>query len=319
MRVAVIGKGGSGKTSISTALVKYSADNYTKLLAVDADVNAHLGEYIGFGKVEKHIGDEFTPLADYLFKNKPKGNYPIIGTIPPTLDSNFIRLSEVDPILNEYAKHQNNVFYLSTGTYKTEDLGDSCFHAKLNSLELFMHHLLDKEDELVVIDSAAGIDTVATSMFIVPDITFFVVEPTNESLSVYQDYLDVLKDRIDKYKLKVVPIVNKVEDEADLDFVKAKLKTDEVISFSFDKNLIRFEQGDHSSFSKFLEKHAKQIGEMDKLIRQQVRDYDNYYQAVLDIFRSECNAWANKTFGGDFSNLIDANFSYQKLTLTQNV
>jgi CO dehydrogenase maturation factor len=54
--IAVAGKGGNGKTSITTLIIRYLLDqNLTPILAVDADANANLGESLGL-KVADTLG-----------------------------------------------------------------------------------------------------------------------------------------------------------------------------------------------------------------------------------------------------------------------
>jgi len=55
--IAMAGKGGTGKTTISALLIKYLlARKYTPVLAVDADANANLNELLGL-KVESTLGE----------------------------------------------------------------------------------------------------------------------------------------------------------------------------------------------------------------------------------------------------------------------
>lgn len=49
MKIAVAGKGGSGKTTISGTLVRMLAANGRQVLAIDADPNPNLGIAIGLG------------------------------------------------------------------------------------------------------------------------------------------------------------------------------------------------------------------------------------------------------------------------------
>ena len=54
--IAVAGKGGSGKTSISALIVRYLVKNGKgPILAVDADPNANLGESLGLN-VQQTVG-----------------------------------------------------------------------------------------------------------------------------------------------------------------------------------------------------------------------------------------------------------------------
>ncbi len=55
--IAVAGKGGTGKTTLSSLIIRSLVKNEkTPVLAVDADPNSNLGETLGL-KVEKTIGD----------------------------------------------------------------------------------------------------------------------------------------------------------------------------------------------------------------------------------------------------------------------
>ena len=49
MKIAVMGKGGSGKTTISGVLSRVLAQGGHKVLAVDADTNPNLGISLGLG------------------------------------------------------------------------------------------------------------------------------------------------------------------------------------------------------------------------------------------------------------------------------
>ncbi|MFC1912641.1 AAA family ATPase [Chloroflexota bacterium] len=56
LNIAVAGKGGSGKTSVASLIIRYLRKNgKTPILAIDADSNANLGESLGLN-VEQTIG-----------------------------------------------------------------------------------------------------------------------------------------------------------------------------------------------------------------------------------------------------------------------
>jgi CO dehydrogenase maturation factor len=64
MNIAVAGKGGTGKTSIATLVIRYLTKNGMKpLLAIDADANANLGESLGLS-VEQTVGSIIASFND---------------------------------------------------------------------------------------------------------------------------------------------------------------------------------------------------------------------------------------------------------------
>jgi len=70
--IAVAGKGGSGKTSISGLIIRYLKKNGKEpILAVDADPNANLGESLGFS-IKQTIGSIIASFNDEKI-NIPSG------------------------------------------------------------------------------------------------------------------------------------------------------------------------------------------------------------------------------------------------------
>ena len=61
MKIALTGKGGVGKTTITACLSRYYADKGFNVLAVDADPDANLG--LALGMSEEMI-DSITPISE---------------------------------------------------------------------------------------------------------------------------------------------------------------------------------------------------------------------------------------------------------------
>jgi len=47
MKIAFIGKGGSGKTTVTSLFAQFLAERRLPVLAIDADINQHLAQAIG--------------------------------------------------------------------------------------------------------------------------------------------------------------------------------------------------------------------------------------------------------------------------------
>ena len=157
MRVSFFGKGGSGKTTVSSSFISYLLKKKENVLAIDADMNVHLAKV--FDMPVNIISKENEEIVKFL---EPNRNIPIIGTTPPIKDSKFIKVSKEDSFLKKYATFKDNLMLLTVGTYTLENVGSDCYHSKLNTLELIYHRLLDTNKDYVVTDSTAGIDSLGT-------------------------------------------------------------------------------------------------------------------------------------------------------------
>ncbi len=52
MKIAFVGKGGSGKTTLSSLFIRHLAAEGAPVVAVDADINQHLGAALGLDEAE---------------------------------------------------------------------------------------------------------------------------------------------------------------------------------------------------------------------------------------------------------------------------
>lgn len=70
MKVAVAGKGGSGKTTIAGTLARLLAQDGRRVLAIDADANPNLAPTLG---VPKEQFDAGVPLSDNVLEHRVVG------------------------------------------------------------------------------------------------------------------------------------------------------------------------------------------------------------------------------------------------------
>src|SRR6266508_977736 len=69
MKIAFVGKGGSGKTTISALFIRYVASRGLPVIAIDADINQHLPEALGVAEKREPSGgrlDRLTPSSNRL-------------------------------------------------------------------------------------------------------------------------------------------------------------------------------------------------------------------------------------------------------------
>ena len=97
MRIAFVGKGGSGKTTTAAAFSRYLAAQGRPVVAVDADINQHLAVALGHdGPAPRPLGAELPWLKDHLRGANPRipSAAAMIKTTPPGRGS---RLIDLDP------------------------------------------------------------------------------------------------------------------------------------------------------------------------------------------------------------------------------
>lgn len=70
------------------------------------------------------------------------------------------------------------VQFAATGGFAESDLGVARYHSKVGAVELMLNHLVDADDEYILVDMTAGADAFASGLFTRFDRTFIVYEPT---------------------------------------------------------------------------------------------------------------------------------------------
>lgn len=63
MRIAFLGKGGSGKTTLSSLATRLAPELFTEIYAIDADINLHLAGALGRTHAQ---ASAFTPIYKYV-------------------------------------------------------------------------------------------------------------------------------------------------------------------------------------------------------------------------------------------------------------
>lgn len=89
MKIAFVGKGGSGKTTLSSLFIRHLTANEAPVLAVDADINQHLGAALGLDDAEcaalPAMGAHLPLIKEYLRGSNPRiaSAETMIKTTPP--------------------------------------------------------------------------------------------------------------------------------------------------------------------------------------------------------------------------------------------
>lgn len=100
MKIAFAGKGGSGKTTLSSLFIRHVAARGRPVIAVDADINQHLAEALGAESQPPAMGAHLALIKEYLRGDNPRiaSGAAMVKTTPPGRGSRLLRPGGPDPV-----------------------------------------------------------------------------------------------------------------------------------------------------------------------------------------------------------------------------
>ena len=135
--IALAGKGGVGKTTVSALLVRQFAKNgVSPILAIDADPNSNLGETLGL-EVEKTVGD----IREGYMKD------------PQQVPSGMDKINYLEMMMNQGLIEEKEFDLLVMGRQE----GQGCYCMVNNILNKFVEEL-EKSYKYLLVDNEAGME-----------------------------------------------------------------------------------------------------------------------------------------------------------------
>lgn len=310
MRVAFVGKGGSGKTTLSALFTRHLARAGAPVVAIDGDINQHLAYALGLDEDELFTAPPLSArtgdIKDYLRGTNPRipSRDAMVKTTPPGRGSRLLCLLGDDEIHAHHVQEVAGVPLMVTGAFDESDLGVACYHSKLGAVELYLNHLVDGPGEYVVVDMTAGADAFASGLFTRFDMTFLVAEPTRKSVSVYRQY----RDHAAEFGIPVAVVGNKVTGEDDLDFLRTHVGDDLVAHCEQSSYVRAHEQGrEHGE----LEPHnARTLDRLRAAVDARPKDWTAFQRHAVDFHLRNATAWANAATGQDLAAQVDPQFQH---------
>ncbi|MET7488936.1 ATP-binding protein [Streptomyces sp. NPDC005538] len=310
MRVAFVGKGGSGKTTLSALFARHLARSGAPVLALDGDINQHLAEALApdtepvtAPPLSAHLG----ALKDVLRGTNPRiaSREAMIKTTPPGRGSRLLRLLGDDEVHARHVVRAGDVPLMATGEFEESDLGVACYHSKLGAVELYLNHLVDGPGEYVVVDMTAGADAFASGLFTRFDLTFLVAEPTRKGVSVYRQY----RDHAREFGIRIAVIGNKVTGEDDLLFLKEEVGDDLLTHLVHSPWVRAAEQGRAQADLDALEPHNRHaLAVLREAVDGHPRDWPTLHRHAVDFHLRNARAWADRATGLDLAAQVDPDY-----------
>jgi CO dehydrogenase maturation factor len=316
VKIAFVGKGGSGKTTLAALFARHLAASRVPdgaapaLLAVDADINQHLAAALGASDDEAvllpALGDHLIEIKEYLRGDNPRiaSAAVMLKTTPPGRGSRLIGVAERNPLYDRLVREIGGVRLAVTGPFAAEDLGVACYHSKIGAVELLLNHMVDGPGEYVVVDMTAGADSFASGLFTRFDLTFLVCEPTVRSVGVYRQYVGHARD----YGVRVAVIGNKVDDDDDMAFLREQVGDDLLCTISRSSFVRASERGQVLPIAELEPTNAAALTTMRTVLDGCVRDWARYTSQAVEFHLRNAVAWGNDRTGEDLAGQVDPQF-----------
>lgn len=216
MKIAVSGKGGVGKTTLSATLAHLFKDSGQKVLAIDADPDANLAAALGYPDIAG-----ITPISEMKELVAER-----TGSTPGTYGTMFTINPKVDDLPDTLAMEVDGLKFMTLGGVKKG--GGGCICPESTMLKNIIMNLVLARDEVVIMDMEAGLEHLGRATASGVDLLIVVVEPGQRSI---ETALNVRHLAADLYMKRVAVVGNKVRNQGDEDFIRETLQGMEILGF----------------------------------------------------------------------------------------
>ena len=250
MKIAVSGKGGVGKTTFASFLIRALADEGKKVLAIDADPDANLAQALGVKN-----SDKIVPISQMkeLIEERTEAKVGTMGS--------FFKLNpKVDDLPETLSIKVGNIKLMVMGGVKKGGAGCICPESTL--LKSLVRHIVLARDDAVVLDMEAGLEHLGRGTAMSVDRLVVVVEPGRRSIET-ANHIRRLAGDIGVKKLAFVG--NKIRSEKDRAFLLEQMPDFEFLGFiQYQTDII---EADLDGLPPF-EKDKETLGAVKKMLKE---------------------------------------------------
>lgn len=210
MKIAVTGKGGTGKTTIAGVLAHLFKSDGFRVLAVDADPDANLAAALGIPAEE---AASIIPISQRreLIRERT-------GADPDRFGQMFKMNPVVSDIPDKYCIETGGIRLLVMGAIQKGGKGCACPENVL--LQSLLSEIVLNRDEAVIVDMEAGIEHLGRATCRAVDEMLIVVEPGAGSIATAAKIMKLAKDiGIESFAV----IGNKIQTDAQAEWLRNEL------------------------------------------------------------------------------------------------
>ncbi|HUU51381.1 MAG TPA: AAA family ATPase [Candidatus Heimdallarchaeota archaeon] len=184
MKIAITGKGGTGKTTLAGVLAHLFKEDGVTVLAVDADPDANLSSAIG---IPAELSESIKPISEQrqLIKERTGANPKQFGQL-------FKINPAVTDIPDDYSLDFHGIKLLVMGTVRKGGEGCACPENVL--LKNFLSDIIFNRNEVVIVDMEAGIKHLGRATAVAIDKMLIVVEPGSRSIDTARSIIKLAGD-----------------------------------------------------------------------------------------------------------------------------
>jgi len=184
LKIAISGKGGVGKTTLAATLACLFAQDGQRVLAVDADADANLGEALGFTAEELAAQRTIAEDRD-LIKART-------GATPGVQGQWFTLNPRVDDIPDTYVIEKEGIRLLRLGHKLRGGAGCDCPENAF--LKELLRHLVVERTDTVIVDMEAGLEHMGRGTTDSVNALIVVVEPGRRSFQTAEMIAQFARD-----------------------------------------------------------------------------------------------------------------------------